>query len=176
MTSRSMHAAGRNRCGRDAPRGWRRIHVAGPGSTVHSHLFRADPLVTRHVLAEVAALITPAMGPDLAARAELVLAEMINNVAQHGVPTGPDGDRAPAGQDRRTAIRLCIALAPHGPVCILADRGQAIPRACIEAPPAPVPASLPESGFGWGLIRQLTDQLCYARDGGRNILFFRIPA
>jgi serine/threonine-protein kinase RsbW len=33
---------------------------------------------------------------------------------------------------------------------------------------------LPEGGFGWFLIRELTEGLCYRRIGNRNELTFRI--
>ena len=33
---------------------------------------------------------------------------------------------------------------------------------------------LPEGGFGWGMIRDLTDDLSYRRDGARNELRFTV--
>jgi serine/threonine-protein kinase RsbW len=35
-------------------------------------------------------------------------------------------------------------------------------------------ATLPEGGFGWFLIRTLSRDLDYRREGGRNLLSFRL--
>lgn len=149
-----------------------------PGQVIRTYLFQADAAHTRRVLAEVARLIAAAMGPDLAARTELVLAELINNVTEHGAVPIPDHPVAPIdpGRNGKTVIQLRIALHSDGPVCTLSDTGLAIPPACIEDRQCPIPANLPENGFGWPLVHKLTDRLHYVRDRGRNILSFRVPA
>ena len=72
-------------------------------------------------------------------------------------------------------IQLSIVLEAGGIHCTLSDTGLAIPQACISASHCPDPDALPENGFGWPLIRLLVEQLRYVREGGRNVLSFRIP-
>lgn len=149
---------------------------AGGDRVMHTRLFRADMTRNRQILLEVTGLITPAMGGDLADRAELVLAELLNNIAKHGVIPLPDQqDHAPSPGPVGAVIQLCLVLETGGIHCTLSDTGLAIPQACISASRCPDPDMLPENGFGWPLIRLLVDRLCYVRKGGRNILSFRIP-
>ena len=44
-----------------------------------------------------------------------------------------------------------------------------------DAVALPDPAGLPEGGFGWFLIQDLTQALCYYRRESRNYLAFNIP-
>ena len=48
------------------------------------------------------------------------------------------------------------------------------PALCVP-PHLPKPEELPEGGFGWYLIQDLTQELCYYREDRRNFLAFRIP-
>ena len=123
----------------------------------------------RHALASVAdALAQGGQPADMVETTELVLAEVLNNVVEH----------AYAGDDTRT-IRLEVAPTPRGIHCRVDDAGHALPtqalRPSTPAAPERIRADLPEGGFGWCLIRQMTTDLHYHRTGGQNRLCFTIP-
>ncbi|WP_085977144.1 ATP-binding protein [Roseobacter sp. AzwK-3b] len=108
-------------------------------------------------------LATLPVPEDRLATIELVLAEALNNVAEHayaGTRPGPVTLNA-----RHDGDRLCI---------VLRDMGRPLPGLVppIGAPPdvnRPVD-DLPEGGFGWFLIRDLTDHVDYVRHGSENRL------
>lgn len=105
---------------------------------------------------------------DALIRMELVLAELLNNIVEHAYcDTG------------RGAITLEAAVHSNTIWCQLTDRGRAMPGG--KLPPAlryDLDAmdmqDLPEGGFGWGLIRDLTSRLSYARIDGQNRLSLSI--
>lgn len=135
---------------------------ATPARPLYAQHFRASLATIRAVLLDVEARVTPA-NPDLAARVELALAEVLNNVRQHGCPHGP----------ARVSLRLCWQ--GKGLSVWLADDGRAIPPECLVAPKPPPPPALPEGGFGWPLVHQLVTDLRYRRREGYNLLNFRVP-
>lgn len=100
--------------------------------------------------------------------AELVLAEVLNNVAEH------------AYADTAGTVAVTLVPARGGIDCLVIDQGVALPNRqmpagkLIAGPETPV-EDLPEGGFGWHLIRSLTRDLTYARDGGCNRLSFTLP-
>lgn len=103
---------------------------------------------------------------DRAGDIKIALAEAINNVVEHAY-----ADALPA--DIRVKCSLCRSLLE---VQIL-DTGNPMPG--LQAPRG-IPASvettrqnLPEGGFGWFLIRQLTSEVRYERQEGHNLLFLR---
>ena len=104
------------------------------------------------------------MGLDDAScgRVEIALAEALNNVVEHAY-TGGTG-----------AIRMEMTHTEGDLQVTLRDKGAALPR--LRPPAGDPPAlhddrdSLPEGGFGWFLIRNLTRGLHYARDAGENRL------
>lgn len=100
--------------------------------------------------------------PDLAARLQLVLAEVLNNVAEHACVM--NGGR----------IRVSVAILPTGIECCICDSGCPMPdeRLPTGALPDWSGAEPPEGGFGWFLIRQLTSGLHYRRQGMCNELRF----
>ncbi len=99
---------------------------------------------------------------------EIVLGEVFNNVVEHAY-----------GPETSGSIEMrCVAddEALHFQVV---DAGAAMPGL---TPPDGRPANvdcaleeLPEGGFGWFLVRELTGSLEYRREEGRNILTFDIP-
>jgi serine/threonine-protein kinase RsbW len=100
--------------------------------------------------------------------AELVLAEVLNNVAEHAYADG-------AG-----LVEVTLMSGPQGIDCRVADQGRAMPGGVLPAGRLPddldLPLDdLPEGGFGWHLIRTLTKDLTYQRVGGWNRLSFRLP-
>ncbi|MBK8438418.1 MAG: ATP-binding protein [Rhodobacter sp.] len=96
--------------------------------------------------------------------AEIVLAEVLNNIVEHAYAagTGP--------------IRLSLALGEGVLNCRIEDEGAAMPGETLPAGRLPNPADLPEGGFGWHLIRTLGHQLSYRRSGSTNQLRFSLPA
>lgn len=98
--------------------------------------------------------------------AELVLAEALNNIVEHAC--------APEGGE----IELTLSLADGALTCQIVDRGRPMPGGALPVGHLPPldPADLPEGGFGWYLIRSLSEELRYERDQGNNRLTFRVPA
>lgn len=124
----------------------------------------ADPVAVREALARIAA--SPpfaALSADHRGTAEIVLAEVLNNVAEHAY-FGLPGD-----------ISISLAATSAGLVCQIADHGREMPGASPPAGSLPQ-EDFPEGGFGWYLIRSLTKGLDYRRRNGRNLLCFVIPA
>ncbi|MFD1809697.1 ATP-binding protein [Gemmobacter lanyuensis] len=125
----------------------------------------SDPFAVRAALGQI--LDDPCMADlrsDLRARAEIVLAEVLNNVVEHAYADGPgeiilhlrcvQGGHLPHPRFRAGDAGSCVA------------GGAAI---------GPDPVELPEGGFGWHLIRCLTEDLQYCRRDSRNELSFRLP-
>jgi serine/threonine-protein kinase RsbW len=132
-------------------------------------VFTADPVSVRGGLAQLLSSgPVQALGEADRATVELVLAEVLNNVAEHAYAGGSG------------PVEVALAATPQGIACKVIDRGLAMPQ---DQPPEgllpPVgtnpPDDLPEGGFGWFLIRSLTADLTYARSAGRNRLSFVIP-
>ena len=94
--------------------------------------------------------------------AEQVLAEVLNNVAEHAY-AGGSGD-----------ITVTLWRCPAGLSCLIVDQGRAMPTGQLPPGLLPDAAQLPEGGFGWHLIRTLTSDLHYVRDQGQNRLSFLI--
>ncbi|MDO6585594.1 ATP-binding protein [Salipiger sp. 1_MG-2023] len=93
---------------------------------------------------------------------ELVLAEALNNIVEHACAERSDG---------------CIALALHADAhcaeLTLRDDGHAMPDGGLPPGRLALPdrrQDLPEGGFGWYLIRKLSERLHYAREEGGNRL------
>jgi len=129
----------------------------------------ADPAAVRDRLIRlVAAPPLADLDPDHRGTVELVLAEVLNNVAEHAYATG-QGD---------VSVTLCRE--PQGLHCLIVDSGAPMPDGVL--PPGRLPAAvdvdladLPEGGFGWHLIHNLTQGLHYARQDGQNRLSFLVP-
>ncbi len=99
---------------------------------------------------------------------EIVLAEVLNNVVEHAY-----ADR------QRGTIAMVTRLKPHKLEIELIDTGAPMPN--DQLPSGTLSAhdtadgDLPEGGFGWHLIRALTDRLDYVREKGQNRLTLHIP-
>ncbi len=96
--------------------------------------------------------------------AEIVLAEVLNNVVEHACATG------------NGPILLALSLGEGLLQCRVEDEGTPMPGGALPAGRPGDPAALPEGGFGWHLIRLLCQSLRYERAGGRNLLSFSLPA
>lgn len=131
--------------------------------------FRADPVSVQQSLVQMLDL-PPLSGLSDEDRsvAELVLAEVLNNVTEHAY--GPGGGRV--------TVSLCGD--PAGIRCRVTDEGRAmpgerLPEGSLPGGPGTALADLPEGGFGWHLIRSLSLGLTYARVDGQNRLGFLLP-
>lgn len=110
------------------------------------------------------------LSADHRATVELVLAEVLNNIAEHAYETGTgSGD-----------ISVTLRVTEAGLSCHFCDSGLPMPGGRLpdgKLPDSPLArtADLPEGGFGWHLIRSLTQDLSYTRADGQNHLGFLIP-
>ena len=132
--------------------------------------FPATEADVRIALAEVCARLAPALSDDAISRTELVLAEVLNNVAEHAYAGTVPGE-----------IRLIAEIGDDGIAIVISDDGCAMPGG--RPPEGRLPriedmdlADLPEGGFGWHLIHRLTEGLTYRRIGATNRISFHIPA
>lgn len=132
----------------------------------------ATPSAIREALSDVRNRFTKSANPDAIGRLELVLAEVLNNVTEHAVP---QNGNLPA-KDLPT-IHLSIARIERGFICAVADDGISLPDTCLQSRDLPKTenSELCESGFGWFLIRALTQTLYYYREEQRNYLAFSVP-
>jgi serine/threonine-protein kinase RsbW len=134
----------------------------------HDLVIRAEPSSVRAALLRItAASPVRDLSDDQRGTVELVLAEVLNNVAEHAYAEA-------AGH-----VAVTVALVPYGLACEVVDDGVAMPGGQLpegRLPSADLPDSdLPEGGFGWHLIRSLTRDLSYRRQRGTNRLGFVIP-
>jgi serine/threonine-protein kinase RsbW len=132
------------------------VFLASPASIRENlaHLMQARPLSD--------------LSDDSRGSAELVLAEVLNNVAEHAYPEG------------QGPVSISLVRAAAGISCLIVDQGTPMPGGALPAgqpPSAPDLAleDLPEGGFGWLLIRSLTQDLAYVRTSGCNRLSFTLP-
>lgn len=93
---------------------------------------------------------------------QLVLAEAMTNIARHAYPVGTD------------QIWLSLRLNASRIECDLLDRGVAFDPSKLGQTP-PEPALCNEGGYGWFIIRSLSEGLNYTRKNGCNNLSFSVP-
>lgn len=138
------------------------------GTQIFLHRFQAHPLTVRRALKAASARFRGQISAQEAGTLELVLAEVMNNIVEHSY-----------GRAGRGCITLSILREVRGLSCLVCDEGTPLPPVCLEPPRLPnidcVLADLPEGGFGWYLIRDLTLDLAYRREEGHNLLAFRLP-
>lgn len=121
--------------------------------------FLAEPLAVREALLRIEAGPLCGLAQEEREIALLVLAEVLNNVAEHAYRGG-------AGP-----VTVCLWQADGLLRVQVLDRG-------VEAPPfdaaaLPDPVALPDGGFGLGLIRRLARKVEQRHRFGCNILRFR---
>ncbi len=131
--------------------------------------FWADPVSVQQSLAQMLDLPPlSALSDEDRSVAELVLAEVLNNVVEHAYGAG--GGR----------VTVSLTGDPDGIRCRVIDQGRAmpgerLPEGRLPGGPMTALADLPEGGFGWHLIRSLSVGLTYARVNGQNRLGFLLP-
>lgn len=126
----------------------------------------ADPMAIRSAVAEILSRFAiDAMAQSDRATAEIVIAEVLNNIVEH----------AYAGTCGQIMLRL--EKGDRGIDCAIIDCGVAMPGGALPIGQMPDldPADLPEGGFGWHLIRSLAENIDYQRFGSGNLLRFRLP-
>ncbi|SEN56582.1 serine/threonine-protein kinase RsbW [Pseudorhodobacter antarcticus] len=130
-------------------------------------VIESDPTAVRSGLAQLLASdMIQTMQDGARGTAEIVLAEVLNNIVEHAY-AGDNG-----------AILIGLAHHPDGVHVTVRDQGRPFPRE--KLPQGHLPeidqfANLPEGGFGWYLIRTLVRDLTYLRTDGFNHLSFCLP-
>lgn len=104
---------------------------------------------------------------DVTGVVEIVLAEVLNNVVEHAYASHGRGvvelEVTQVGDMLEFCIRDDGAPMP----------GETLPTGQVHDLDV-APDDLPEGGFGWFMIRELTQDLRYLRSGNRNELRFRM--
>ena len=131
-------------------------------------LFPGDAPSVRRALNTAMAVFRemPVDGP-LMAVVEIVLAEVLNNVVEHAF-----GAHGPG------VVEIEVEVGPEALRFQVRDDGAPMPGGDVPAGKAQDldvdDGDLPEGGFGWFMIRELTQDLCYRRIANRNELTFWI--
>ena len=122
---------------------------------------------TRRLLMQLALWLRRAgLGAEDGDTLQIVLAEAVNNIVEHG--------------GCNTGEAISVRIAPDGPRRLfidIHDRGRRIPQAALAGRPDPLPCAsggpagaISEGGFGWQLIRSLVRGVHYGQDGNGNRL------
>lgn len=100
--------------------------------------------------------------------AQIVLGEALNNIVEHAFVNRNDGQIGLKSFRSKKTLKV-----------IIMDDGAEMPNGIPPYDPQPEIKvdldQLPEGGFGWHMIRTLTDRFEYKRDANRNILTVHIP-
>lgn len=126
----------------------------------------ADTLAVREALVRMCdTLVLRDLPEDERGTVEIVMAEVLNNIVEHAY-----------ADDESGKIEVILRRASAGLMCQVVDQGRRMPDESLPEGnlPAISPDDLPEGGFGWHLIRTLSQDLAYTRSEGRNYLTFRL--
>lgn len=138
-------------------------------------VLNADGMAVQRALVDVRRRFERAVADDALARMELVLAEVLNNVARHG--TGAGKEPAPGARAARpVTVHMTVTRHAGGRACAITDDGAPLPPGCLAAPTQPLApqiAAMRTGGLGWGIIRDLARSLFHYCE--RNVLCFNIP-
>lgn len=131
-----------------------------------SLLLDGNPDAVREGLARLfAGPLLSRLDDDSHGTVQIVLAEVLNNIAEHAYARYPGQIEV---QLRGGATEICLQTI---------DRGLPMPDGKLpggELSETVALEDLPEGGFGWFLIRTLTRGLAYRRQEGMNVLNFCI--
>jgi len=124
--------------------------------------------VRQSITTVVDALQTANLGQNNLSSVEIVLAEVLNNVAEHAYPeTGPAGP-----------VEINYTIESDGVHFHISDQGHPMPDGKLpvgkEQDLDVDLMDLPEGGFGWFMIHTLARDIVYERVGPQNFLTFRI--
>lgn len=123
----------------------------------------------RDMVSDLAAFLASRTDQDpLCERAQIVVAEVLNNVVEHAYGSDKSGD-----------ITTRVALCGRGACVTVRDTGRAmrngrLPEGALPSSDGGL-ASLPEGGFGWFLIHELSECLSYERSQDTNVTRFVLP-
>ncbi|SIO17021.1 ATP-binding protein [Vannielia litorea] len=128
----------------------------------------STPLEVRRALEQVLGDLSPLdLNESERGIVELVLAEVLNNVVEHAYDENGSGE-----------IKIAVLQGDRRLFCCVTDRGRPMPGLVVpvgQAAELDVPTNeLPEGGFGWLLIRELTRDLRYTRTDNENRLTFSL--
>ncbi|WP_166434057.1 ATP-binding protein [Roseovarius spongiae] len=134
----------------------------------HLETLTADGGAIRACLARIRGfLLRSDLAPETCGTIEIVLAEVLNNLAEHAYPANAPGPVHVTLSREASLMHVTIR-----------DHGAPLPGLCLPKGAAPVldvaRTELPEGGFGWFLIRTLAHDLEYRREGEENRLSFVI--
>ncbi|MDE4132354.1 ATP-binding protein [Phaeobacter sp. QD34_3] len=126
--------------------------------------FTATELDARSGITEVVKRLREMGIPKLRVdEVQIALAEAVNNVVEHAYAGKTPGD-----------VRIRCSLDPQRLWIDISDAGDPFPEGQLpEGKPANIDVpldQLPEGGFGWFLIRELTSDIQYERNAGNNQL------
>jgi serine/threonine-protein kinase RsbW len=142
--------------------------VGNGGEYRFNVILRAEPAAVRTALRSAVARFARQISATDSGTLELTLAEALNNIVEHSYADQPPG-----------LIDLSLAPVAGALVCRIEDFGRPMPDCTLPDRRLPLvtpdATQLPEGGWGWVLIRQLSTDLGYERTGNRNVLTFRIP-
>lgn len=145
-----------------------------PGKSTRTTSFdlhlRAEQREVRRVLQDLRTRMAGQLSPDDAGSLELALAEVLNNIVEHAF-----ADRAPG----QVSVSLRQADRGDALLCRVEDDGHPMPGMTLPEghmqPVAERIGDLAEGGWGWMMIRALTEDVAYERQAGHNRLHFRLP-
>ena len=137
---------------------------------IFKHSFRATEMDARDGMEFVITkLQQTCANQDWTGTVEIALAEAVNNIVEHAYAGLPEG-----------TVEIACDLDKTGLTMQIMDFGNAL--GSNELPPGnPVDLDvaledLPEGGFGWFLLRELTQSISYDRKDGANILTLAFDA
>ncbi len=124
--------------------------------------------VRRAVQNAVEELHADGLGEETLGSVEIVLAEALNNVAEHAYPEDTPGD-----------MRLIIHRRSKALMFEIRDRGKPMPKGRTPIGNHPMTEfnqhdAMPEGGYGWFLIREIVSDLVYDRQDDENFLVIRM--
>lgn len=155
--------------------------IVGAAPRTFHRVLRADPLSVRRTLTDLRRTLAADCSDDALGRLELVLAEVLNNIVEHGIGVSRDpaailAEASVEGVARARAVHLLVSPEAGGLRCVITDTGVLLPGECLAPRHLPrCEPELQEGGFGWYLIQDLAINLTYSRAGGRNCLAFTLP-
>ena len=136
----------------------------------YEETINADPISVRDTIVEIMKRLQhefPAQSEGIIST-EIVLAEVLNNIAEHGYNQSNLGDIIVSVLC--TDDMISVETRDHG----LPMPGLNPPEAELEDLPVSID-DLPEGGFGWFFIRSLSSHMEYRRAASQNIFCVQIP-
>jgi serine/threonine-protein kinase RsbW len=133
-------------------------HSVEPPGTVR-FVLASDPVAIREGLQSLIALdLLKPLTEESRYTAQIVLAEVLNNIVEHAYSKYPG------------KIDVWVTRREDFLFVRIADDGLPMPGGDLPGSRMIKADALPEGGFGWFLIRSLSNELTYHHDGKRNIL------